>query len=250
MNNISVTTPVIAVIIPVHGRLPLLDRVLLRLQKHTIPLQVICVGHTKEEQQVCERNNTIFIATSPDTPLGEKWQRGIIYAKENLNPDYIMILGSSNMVSHNWCEKMIPFFDKNVGMVGKKDLWYLDIARNGGMRLFRWPGYVGSIENEPVGTGRLIPRHVAEDLNWELYDRSLHRGLDGSLTTNIKKAGYDIVCADTDVMGVRISTAFWKQTNKFDVLASFSRVEWVFGENVTAFVKQNFPEAMDIFVQH
>ena len=67
---------------------------------------------------IAEETGALFVQCQ-NLPLGFKWQRGMDIARE-FDPDAILMLGSSDWVSDNWCEIMMKRIIAGADMVGKE----------------------------------------------------------------------------------------------------------------------------------
>jgi len=232
-------------VIPVSGREILLYHTIKRLEKQTIPVTAICCGHTESEKAVCEGAGAEFIMCSPETPLGEKWQKCVEWARDAVDAEAVMVLGSSDWIEDRWTETLMAQPHQAVGVAG---LFFYDIRPQNTVRLYWWPGYTGPTrKGEPIGTGRIIKRELLERMNWEMFYRDYRKSLDWSTARLIEAAGEKMVCYTGDLKGLSISTYRWKNMHDFRGLVRSSKVDWYTEFDTKEFIATYFPEGVNLF---
>jgi len=238
----------VAALMPINGREPLLDIVLRHLSKQTVPVTALCCGHTDSEEAVCKQNGAEFYRVPDTMPLGCKWQTLIDVVRERPEFDAIMIVGSSNLFSHDWCEKLLPSLKGGgIIIIGVRGLYYVDLHKNGGFRCFFWGGYRNYRYGEPVGSGRLVLRSTLENVEWKAFDRNIWVGCDGSMVRNLKVSpNRQMVCTKEDVITVRVSTWAWGQINCFEKMAHAIQAKHMSNEAALDFVKDFCPELLGL----
>jgi len=239
----------IVAIIPVSGRETLLKHTVARLKKQTIPIRVMCCGHTDSEREVCEEGGAEFIQVASDVLTGTKWQMMVNLSKEKYNPDALLILGSANFISDNWCEEMTKYLVDGVKLVGVMGLYYMHIWFNGKPTMYYFPGYpVGHIRHvETVGIGRIIPRSTLDALDWKLFE-DVRRSNDSYMMRNINRVqGVIAKVTDAPICAMRISSPKWKQLNSFNAFPQiFKNIRWLDANEINHFLLNNFPEAVNL----
>lgn len=239
----------ITAVMPVKGRLPLLKHTIGRLIKNNI--SVVCCGHTDEELVVCIKAGAEFIQVPDHTQLGLKWQLCINLARQENDCDAIMIMGSSDFVSDNWCDVLYPDFDKGYGMTGTAGILFLDIAKGNELSMIEWKGYHEHRIGEPIGTGRMISRKMLDLLDWQLFDRNINSSLDHSTMKKIwavkdKWEGDPIYCNPSkDIRALSISTYQWVNKHSFlreSLSPTAKRIE-----NPDEVLTKYFPEVVNLF---
>lgn len=232
-------------VIPVAGREILLYYTISRLSKQTIPVTAICCGHTESEKAVCEGAGAEFIWCPPETPLGEKWQKCVEWARDAGDAEAVMVLGSSDWIEDRWAETLMAQPHQAIGVAG---LYFYDIRPCNATRLYFWPGYTGPTRaGEPIGTGRIIKRELLEKMNWEMFYRDYANSLDWSTMRLVEAAGEQMVCYPGDLKGLSISTYRWKNKHDFRGLMRTSKVEWFNEMRTLAFISEHFPEGINLF---
>jgi hypothetical protein len=231
----------------VNGRHPLLKHTIGRLIKKGI--KVVCVGEHSDEE-VCVSSGAQF-KYHFNHPLGDKWNQAFRMSKD-LNPDAVLFVGSSDWVSDNWVDVMLPYLDK-YDMVGKAGCHLLDVSKKHKYRLVYWPGYKTgcSIQdresrkqraNESIGIGRLISKRGLDKIGWEPFDYKQHNSLDWTMYNKLKN---NTIVTDDSIHSMAISTDRWKNKHTFDAhwnnLYPSTRIKDL------TFCKENFPEYDKIF---
>lgn len=231
-------------VIPVSGREILLYHTVKRLERQTYPVTAICCGHTEDERAVCEGAGAEFIQCPPETPLGEKWQRCVEWARDAGDAEAIMVLGSSDWIEDKWTETLMAQPHQAVGVAG---LYFYDIRPCNATRLYWWPGYTGKRRGEPIGTGRIVKRELLEKMNWEIFYRDYERSLDWSTTQLIEKTGEKMMCYEGELKGMSISTYRWPNMHSFRGLMRTDKVEWYNDSRIAEFIPKYFPEGINLF---
>lgn len=229
----------IAAVMPVFGRLPLLELTINRLyQKNKVDV-VICVGDGMHEKKLCKWLGCDWV-NYRNKPLGAKWNKGFIRAKE-LNVDACLYIGSSDWICDDWITIMRPHMERHQ-MVGTPGCHFLDIAEE--RRLVNWKGYTGERENESIGIGRMLSAKLLDDLKWQPFNDIFDNSLDRSMKDNAMKYGIrDYMIRDERLKAVSISTKYWPNKHKFDHhwldLLPSEKIK-----DVDGFLKDYFPEAL------
>ena len=205
-------------VIPVSGREALLTYTISRLSRQVGT--VICMGHTASECEAVESEGGLFYSLPPHATLGIKWQDAVNIARD-FDPDKILIMGSSSMISDNWIDVFSPYL-KDHDMVGAAGIHYYHVERR---ELCYWSGYKGGRAIEPIGVGRLIRRSTLDALDWQIFAIGLNRGLDDSTMKRVQKIhGSVLNLRSHGCCSVRISSQKWNNTNSHDSMARRSKI--------------------------
>jgi len=139
---------------------------------------------------------TDHVVMTSNFNLGDKWNKGVEYCKE-LDFDYMLILGSDDIFSKD----LIDLYVKaGCDYTGLRDATAISlISKN--VRHFQ--GYRGLRQNESVGSGRLIKKHVVEKARYRLF-KSLNKGLDYSTTQILGNLGIENRTLTTGLTPLRI----------------------------------------------
>lgn len=231
-------------VIPVHDRLPLLPHTIKRLLRKNNVSKVICVGDGHQERKVCESAGAQWVQYR-NRPLGAKWNAGMMEAKQ-FNPDLILFSGSSDWLSNNWLDKIIPLMNTH-SMAGKPDMNLLDITTKKGLfRAMHWPGYVNNRRDESIGIGRVLSRETMDLIGWKPFDDQIERGLDYSMQKKVQRLCNKPIALvkDIEIQSLSISTDKWSNRHVFEqhwqgILPS---------QKIDAReIVSSFPEALEIF---
>ena len=204
-------------VMPVKGREPLLYHSVNRMTRNGI--HVICCGHTISEKIICESAGAVFYTCDPGTLLGKKIQFCVDRAEE-MYPEYLLIMGSSDFISHNWMTEMIKKSQEGYAMVGTLGCYFLDIQPKNVKRAVFWKGYVNERKGEPGGIGRVLSRSALDMMGWNVFDTDINSSLDGSSMRHLNKLaprwGDKLVgnVTSPEIMSVSISTYRWENMHK------------------------------------
>ena len=120
--------------------------------------------------------------------LGKKWQSGI-NACRDLEFDYILIIGSDDLVSPLFfTEHMNSLMESGYDYIGTTDAVAVSLMN----KLCRyWEGYQGVRQNESVGAGRLISKNALNEIDYQLIDPTVKRGIDDVMHRKLVSAGFE-----------------------------------------------------------
>jgi len=113
-------------------------------------------------------------------PLFNKFQVGIDLLKQ-LTFDVAIMLGSDDYIDEKFLDYVCKQAEK-YDFIGFKDIYFEQ-----GEKTYYWSGYTNHREGEPSGAGKTYTREGLEQLNWNLYNNSINRGLDGSSWQRVKR---------------------------------------------------------------
>jgi len=245
-------------VIPVHGRLSILQHTIRRLYQVNKVNHVICVGG-EEEKETCIRSGAEFVE-HPNEPLGRKWNAGFRTARAH-SPDAVLYLGSTNWLSQNWTDIMSQALGGAM-MAGKPDF---NILNKDDMTMIRWMHYprerpklkhylnkgklqfmrAGGRMNEPVGIGRMLRADFLDAVNWEPLDPERNNFMDGSMMQSLSeiKGNYSLI-KQGNIQSLKISTSKWSSLNTFDMYKKYGVVK----DNICPieFLVVWFPEALKL----
>jgi len=202
----------IVAVMPVHGRLPLLQQTIRRLYDKNGVYKVICVG-SDVEKRLCEKEGAEFILHE-NKPLGKKWNAGFQAAKK-YNPDGCLFVGSSDWVSDNWisyCSSYLSEYD----MIGKPDFYLLDYGNT--IRCCHWAGYTDTRRaNEPIGIGRILSARILDKMSWCPMQDKLDSSLDWSMFQKVLSMNGKVkMITNDEIKSLSLSTNKWENKHKFE----------------------------------
>jgi hypothetical protein len=221
----------IIAIIPVRGRLPLIKHTIAQALK--VVDKVICVTDFGSERKYCVGADAITINHAI---LGKKWNYGFEYARQ-FDPDFVLYIGSSDWVSDNWVDVMLPYAEK-YELVGVPDFNLLhldyevlekDVVRLKWMRAHsgikdvavkfkriqvgHWTGYWEERKHEPIGIGRIINRDYLKRVDYKPFDDNFRKSMDYLMFSKAKS--YKLVKRD-DIKCLSISSNLWGNFHTFE----------------------------------
>jgi len=199
-------------VVPVLGRLPLLEHTIRRLYDKNDCYHVICVGHGSKERELCESLEAEWVHHE-NQPLGAKWNKGFTAAKR-FNPDACLYVGSSDWLCNQWITIMKPHLDLHQ-MVGVPGMHLLDFGKT--MRAVRWDGYTGSRADESIGIGRMLSGKLLDKLDWRPFSDVIDNSLDRSMKDRSRALGHaDVMIYDKRLIACSLSTDQWLNKHKFE----------------------------------
>ena len=244
----------VVAVIPIKGRRLLIPYTIQRAKR--ICDEVVCVTSHKSEMDLC-RSAGALVTNGFKMALGRKWNGGFQYAR-SLDPDYILYIGSSDWLSDNWLEIMLPLMGDN-DFIGKSDYYELhlefdipflrgeeydieEVRRSFRRRMFgHWKGYTDERAGEPIGIGRILSRSFLERIDWKPFDDGQVKNMDHTMT---KKAIKYASISDDRAKCLSISTTLWANMHDFWLDMSNPGSEIIHNEHI---LKTYFPEALCLF---
>lgn len=192
---------------PFHNR-PEISRIFWQNSKD-IGLDVIAVVSDRRNRQLANKYALETIWAN-NRPLGGKWLKGI-KALEKYDYDYLLFLGSDDIISKRLLHRYKKEFDKGVKYLGLQDAVAMDY-RTKKFRLFQ--GYQSWRKGESLGSGRLIHRSILEALNYDLFEDNINFGIDGSMNREIYTLGIVNKMIRTGLKPYRIGIKVGNALNK------------------------------------
>lgn len=143
-----------------------------RLQKDfKNELEIIPVAVGSEgglSRTLAERYNIHYLEHE-NLPLGRKANARLMFCKQ-FNPDYIMFLGSDDIICSGLMAEYIKEMRNNTEIIEVMDLYYYDLISK---KAAYCEGYTtGRRKGEPLAVARCISKTVADVLGWKLWDNS------------------------------------------------------------------------------
>ena len=158
-----------------------------RLQRQFDIVPVV-VGSEGEESMSLAREYGFIYLERPNSPLGNKFNEGLKVFK-NIDVDYVMIMGSDDLISNSLLEHYMPFMKKGKEVIGILDIYFYDLLKK---EMHYLSGYGlrpqdKHRKNEPLGLARCIKRSVIERLHWQIWDLKVDKGLDWTMWLKLKR---------------------------------------------------------------
>lgn len=150
-----------------------------RLMEHPdFDIQALAVISEDDMEPLCDQYGINYVYAA-NSPLGRKKNIGLMYAKE-FDFDYLMEIGSDDLVFSELLDKYKPFINKN-HFFGINDIVFIDTETNA-CRRHRNKGYYGA--------GRMISRYALESMNFTLWREDLNNCLDNNSLYNMARKGF------------------------------------------------------------
>ena len=138
-------------------------------------LALVAGSEGKRSQNLVHSYGFYYIET-PNQPLGNKANLRLKACK-NLQPDYVLFLGSDDIVSAKAFGYILARINEGFEQISSTDLYYYDTASK---RVIYSAGYINHRAGEPMAVGRCVSARVLDALDWRLWKKTTRRGLDGS----------------------------------------------------------------------
>jgi len=148
------------------------------------------------------------IVHAPNQPLAAKLNVAVKGARV-LNPDYVMNLGSDDLISDGLFLGMVQAMEAGIPHAGITDIYFWDMLSG---RATYWSGYqVGYRVGRSVGVARFYSRCVLETLDWMVWPESERsRGMDGISDERLIGHGIPLLAQPMrDWKGVAVDVKSW-----------------------------------------
>lgn len=168
-----------------------------------------------------------FIYVQND-PLGNKKNEGIRYALDNFNFDYILEIGSDDLIADEWLEIAAEHLENKVPQLHLSNVYFIDIRT---AETAYWQ------TEKVLGAGRFISRKSIETVvnRAELWEPTGRRGMDTYSWRQLQRFGIGNMIIDTND---RCLTLDIKSDININQMAAFSPSPRTLDE-----ILINFPEA-------
>ena len=153
--------------------------------RDTLEIIPLCVGSDPKIKNMCQEHDIIY-KYHPNRPLSSKFQFGLYHLRK-YNPDYVLMLGSDDIVCDKFLDRYIEEFDKGTDFIGVTDCYFYDTNL---AKLFYWDGYTNHRKGESSGAGRCFSAKLLNKLQWMLWDCRINGGLDGCMSKRLSKFAY------------------------------------------------------------
>lgn len=185
----------VCAVIPTHNRKEITSINIQLLLRQGIKIVLVV---STEEERAFYSGFAIEVIVRQNNPLGRKWQEGVNYAR-NLQPEYLIILGSDDILSKDFVEKYCGQWL----FVGFKAFY---IYENGRVHLLSY------LVNQCIGGGRVFHRDFLNAVGWQIFINK-ERLLDNKaseLSTNFAR------CIELRFPEVLAVKGNWPVLNPFD----------------------------------
>jgi len=221
----------------IHQRKQVTEFVLGYLQKQTIPIEILLIGDSETEFNIARDTGCLYLHHE-NKPLGKKWQYGISYAWRVLKADVILILGSDDLISHDWCDvgvRYMEFYDYD--LVGTNVRYVLRIKKDEPLEIIqkKYP------TDRLLGAGRLISRRILDKLDGILFN-PVSVKLDSTSSERIQKIGGKIGSLDELDSNILLLKGDWNCMNPWNLTKDIYRIGSI--DNPDSWLSYNFPDAI------
>jgi tetratricopeptide (TPR) repeat protein len=123
-------------------------------------------------------------------PLSNKWNFGCQMLRK-IDFDYVIILGSDDIIDNNVFRLYDENMDKNFDVIGMLDVYLFDLKQ---LKAYYWGGYPKKHKRfgESIGMGRCLSKKILENLNYQLWENDLNKALDRSMMARIQSLSQSI----------------------------------------------------------
>jgi len=201
-----------------------------RLMKHDpkrfqiIPFFIVSEGWAA---QLLNKHKFAYIYHQ-NQPLGAKKNAGIRYAIDNIEFDYILEIGSDDLISGQWLDIAEPYLLEGVKQLHPSNVYFTDV-RTG--KAAEWTSA------KIIGLGRFISRAAIKTAiqRFELWEPKGNRGMDTYSWNQLQKCGIGNQIINTSG---QVLTLDLKSDTNINQMAAFKATEKTADEIIGA-----FPEA-------
>ena len=227
--------PKIVCIIPIHQRVAVTKETVNLLKQQEYLDDVILVGDSPTEESIASATNVTYVEYLNE-PLSWKLQVGIDAARMS-NPDAIMISGSDNWLSNNWCKAIIPYL-KDYDVIGADKWWMARIEKGVPLEV---SACTYQNRDDPIGGGRMITAQALNKINWGLYAFKDTKGLDWQ-SFSILQSGIKTlrVKMTEDVINLGIKGS-WAQRDPYKNIKMSNLVKSTVLKNPEKWLDTSFP---------
>ncbi len=151
---------------------------ILRLRRETDTYIPAVVVSGSEDRCICE-NRHIHHIEQENLPVSAKLNRAMAYMR-SMGVDYVMILGSDNIMSTETYQRINEEVQKGYNVVGVQNIYFFGTA---GVYKGNMVHYQGK---NMLGVCKTISSDVLDKVNWKPWSKDKNYGLDGLASVTIK----------------------------------------------------------------
>lgn len=142
-----------------------------------LDVEVLVAGSEGEQSRELVESFGFHYLETPNAPIGRKANLRL-QACEALDPDYVILCGSDDIVSTKTFERYRELAEAGVDEVTIEDIYYLN-SHTGEMAYS--PGYVDHRRGEPVAPWRMVSRWLCDELKWKGWNEQERLFLDSHI---------------------------------------------------------------------
>lgn len=158
-----------------------------RLQGQFDIIPVIVGSEGEASRELCRKYQFMYLER-PNNPLGRKFNEGLRVFR-GTDVDYVMVMGSDDIISNNLIEAYMPYMEKRKDIIGILDIYFYDMIKK---EMHYLPGYGLRKQDkhrkgEPLGLARCLSRDLIDKCHWQLWQNSVDKGLDWTMWMKLKR---------------------------------------------------------------
>ena len=154
-------------------------------------IKVLCVVSSDSDKHLCNDYGFNY-CTADNKPLGKKWNTGLRFALDNLNWEYLIQIGSDDLLDGHLLESYELVMQKGWHHAGVRDLYFVEPTERKAIKYTYSSRFL-----RLIGAGRIFSR-TALDTTYPLWDDNLNKSLDHSSENRLILAGYPPYFIETD----------------------------------------------------
>ncbi len=134
---------------------------------------VVCVSEY-EDETICRKNDIHFIHRQ-NRPVTKKWNKGFDWLRTQ-DVDYVIIVGSDDIISNELMNNLITAMDKDYDLIGIHEIFFFGtygLYRN---KLYRLN------KNKMLGVCKTIHRRILDRIDWKPFPLERNYGMDGMVS--------------------------------------------------------------------
>ena len=130
----------------------------------------VIVTSGAEDAEVLSRNGITHLIR-PNNPVSEKFNTSCYHAKD-LDVNYVMIVGSDDIISTDTLRRLMAEMDKGYDLIGISDIYFYATRHPHRGKMVRLHG------TRIMGVCKTIHRRVLDKVNWKPWTKKKDWGLD------------------------------------------------------------------------
>jgi len=172
---------------------------------------VVCVSD-EEDKSTCAKNAVVHI-TQANKPVSLKWNTGFKYLRDLGNVDYVMIVGSDDLISSALMLNLIDAMNKDYDLIGIRSIYFYGAyGQNRGKLIHISRAGI-------LGVCRTIHRRVLDNINWTPFPKAVNYAMDGLCMRTISPWVKSQACVEGDCFDIKNHNSmnrieFWMQKVK------------------------------------
>lgn len=173
------------IIIATHQRLEITTNLINDLLKNQVKTNIVIGASLPNEIKHYQKieSDQVKVITTPNKPLGLKWQQCANYAR-TIKADPLIILGSDDMLSPDFVANACNKIKQGFHFIGLKRFYVLHSKKKYTI------DYKPAM---PIGGGRVYSAELLDSINWKVFNPSKNRHLDDDGWQNVLKSGKKIL---------------------------------------------------------